>query len=237
MSFIIDILILSIIAFTVFKGARRGFVKSVMSLASLIIAFIIANIYSPAMSLWYYNKFILSSVTEKISSFISGFIPVGSDTLNMSKLFGEGTFVEMLERYGADNEKLQAAYGSVTDATTAKIEELSASIAQPVASTISDALAFASIFFGALIILWVVTIIINMVFKLPVLRTANKVLGIVFGVVCALLYSWIFAIVAVWAINALGAVEPEMFGPSVVDNSVLLKFFNANNPLRLMFFN
>ncbi|NLK39524.1 MAG: CvpA family protein [Clostridiales bacterium] len=236
MSFIFDIALIAIIAFTIFKGARRGFIKSVMSFVSLIVAIIVANTYSPSLSAWYYDKFIISSVSEKIRQFVSGFIPVGKETVDMSAVFGDQTFTEMIERYGGDLEQLKASYGSFTEATAAKIDELAVTVADPVARTISNVLGYASIFFGALIILWIVSAVVDLIFKLPVLRTANKLLGVLFGIVCALLYAWLFSIIAVFGINALSAIEPDIFGSAILDNSVLLKFFNENNLLRSIFF-
>lgn len=235
MSFIFDLALIAIVVLTILRSARRGFVKSVMNLVALVAAIVLANAYSPALARWYYDKCIITSVSEKIQAFVSGFIPSGRETADLSAVFADSTFLDIVERYGGDVESLQASYGSLTEASAAKIEELSVTIAQPVAETISRVLAYGTIFFGALVLLCVAGLVVDLIFKLPVLRTANKLLGIVFGVVCALLYAWLFAVAAAFAIEALGAIEPGFFGPSVYQNSVLLKFFNEINPLRGFF--
>ena len=61
MSIVLDIVLVVIAAVCIISGYRRGFFKTVMGLVSGIASLLAAYSFSPALSAWIYEKFMLNS--------------------------------------------------------------------------------------------------------------------------------------------------------------------------------
>ena len=69
--------------------------------------------------------------------------------------------------------------------------------------------------------------LIDLIFKLPVLNSTNKTLGLLFGVGEALVLAVLISSVSAAVITALGSVDPEVFGASVVERSYIMKVLSS----------
>ena len=78
---------------------------------------------------------------------------------------------------------------------------------------------------AALIALKLITFILDLICRLPVLATLNSLLGFVFGLANALIGAWVITNLAVGLTHALNAVKPDIFNQSVIDGSIIVKFF------------
>ena len=226
MSFLFDIIIIAIIAFTIYRGVSKGFVKSVMGLVSLLAAFFAAYYFSDALA-EIYNEHVFSGLfVDRVSEAISPVIQKTGEIFDLEKLFNDmpEVFSDLLARYGTDVEELKAAYGSFGDASAQTLENMTEAIAEPIARSISAAIAFLTVFVIALIVLAVLTWVIDLIFKLPILKSANKFLGFLLGCVCAFVYAYLFSELSVAVINAGIAFKPELFNENIINNSILLKY-------------
>ena len=88
--------------------------------------------------------------------------------------------------------------------------------------------AFLLIFFASVVVLRLLTWLLDMLFQLPVLKTANTMLGLLVGVVIALFWAWVLCPLSITFIRAMASISPELFNESVIDNSVILSFFADN---------
>lgn len=228
MNFLFDIIIIAIIAFSIYRGVSRGFIKSVMKLLSFGIAFFAAYTFTGDLAKVYNDQFFLSSYTDKVSNAIAPVLQKTGEMFDLKKLFTEmpDAFKDLLTRFGANVGELETSFGT-SSASAETVENLSGKIAEPIAGMISTALAFITIFVGSLIILAILTWIIDLIFKLPVLKKANKILGFILGLLLAFVYAFIFSKLAVKIIDVGVAVRPEVFNENIISNSLLLKFFSG----------
>ena len=90
------------------------------------------------------------------------------------------------------------------------------------------------IFIIAFVVLKVVTCVVDGAFKLPVLKTANTLLGFVFGLILAVLFIMIYSELCAALVSALGPISPKLFGQDVVDKTLLVKFFSEHSVLNLV---
>ena len=72
------------------------------------------------------------------------------------------------------------------------------------------------------------TWILDLIFQLPVLKTANTFFGLIFGILAAILLAWVLSAMSVTLVRAMASVAPEYFSESVIENSVVLRFFSNN---------
>lgn len=228
MNFLFDILIIGIIVVSVYLGVSRGFIKSVMRLLSFFIASFLAYTFNGELAKFYSDNFFSASFTEKVSETITPVVQKTGEAFNIQKLFADmpDAFKDILQRFGANIGDLESKFSS-SSASAKTVEDMSRAIAGPISDMLSKALAFVTIFVGALIILAILTFILDQIFKLPVLKKANKILGFVFGLIIAMVYAFIFSKVAVLIIKVGIAVKPELFNENIIGNSILLKFFSG----------
>ena len=117
--------------------------------------------------------------------------------------------------------------GGVTDGSMETVSDLADYIAQPVADLLSGAAAFLGLFLAAFIVLSLVTLLLDAVFHLPVLNSANRLFGLVFGVAAAALFAFLFSSAAASIITGLGSVDSKLFGAHVVESSIVMRFFSS----------
>ena len=141
------------------------------------------------------------------------------------------SFWKILDQYGADSQAVTELINSANDGSHAAVEQVAYAVSDPIAGTLANILVFIGLFLAAILVLRLITWAIGAVFTLPVLRGVDKTLGLVFGVVSALLFVWIFAMVAAAALDAIASVAPGTIDPKILDDSILLKFFSKYNPV------
>lgn len=195
MGTIIDILALVILAVSIYLGYKKGFIKSVMGLVSLIVSIVLAiNFYSyPAA---YLKKNIIEphfvdSTSDTFSALMNG----GTEVIPPEKIFEDepDALTETAKRFGIDVSAIKEYYDTVVKNITGAFnteeiaDELSKFVVESTVDTISNALGFAAVFFGSLLILTLLLMLINLIFKIPVLKLANKLAGAVLGAVKAVL--------------------------------------------------
>lgn len=227
MSIAIDIILVLFIVGGFISGRLKGFVVTVMNFVSFIVAAVGTYILYPIPADYMYSKLFLPQIT----SAIEGAVLSEGNGLSLSELFASkpNAFVEILNRYSTvvDVEKF---YNSGEGMTVTDICEFMAS---PIARTISNVLSFLLVFLVLLILLKLVTKLLDKICKLPVLRTANKLLGMALGTLMGLSLAWVIASVIAALIPDVSAAYPEVFSPTTIEDSVVLRWLCSFNPLRL----
>lgn len=233
MSIVLDIILIVIAAVCIISGYRRGLFKTVMGLVSGIASLLAAYSFSPALSAWICERFVLDSLSGGLCTTFASIAQTGADAANkvydLTKLLDSQQFVDVLTRYGADKDKVESLIDSIGVGGEDAVRRVSDAVAAPAAETISDIIAFIAVFAVALIALKIITHFIGVLFKLPVLNGIDKTLGIVFGCVAALFFVWVFAMAAAALVTALAGAYPSTFSESAIEKSFLLKFFAKYN--------
>lgn len=227
MSILFDGIILLVCLTTVILGVRRGFIHSVMSVCTLIAALFAAYAFTPTVSSYIEKTAMMENISESISDTIKSISVNDAGTYDLQTLFQEmvDPFRQIVDRYHADEEQLTEAMQPSDGAEEESVNALGDLIARPVVNTISGVLAFLGIFCASVILLKLLTWILDMIFQLPVLKTANTLMGLVFGLLGALIWAWLLSSLSVSFIRAMSSVAPEYFSDSVIEHSVILKFF------------
>lgn len=235
MSIIFDIILIVIAAAVICRGYRQGLLKSVMGLATNVVALIVAYAFSPYVSDWLFNNYFLSEISSGIKSTVASVFGGGGE-YDFMKMVNEMPEVlsQMLEKYRVSESSLAEFVPSVQDAGESGVSKISEFIATPAASVISNVLAFIAVFIAALIVLKIVSALIAFVFKAPVLKTVDKTAGLILGIVNAVLILWILSLALSLGIEAAGSLAPSWFGEKVIQNSFVLKFFSEFNPMRFI---
>ena len=214
------IVVLGILIINGLIGRKVGFVKIIFSLFSLIVTLILTVLISPTVNdMLVGNEKFYQSVVDKVETVISfeeektstneeiGYI----ETLPMPKSIKDA----LIENNNIDKYKSLA------------VNSFKEYVSNYLAGVVINALAFVLTFLVILIALWVISIGLNIISKLPILNQLNKTAGMVAGLVQGLLIVWVFFIViTIFSGSQAGHDALEM-----IETSEILKFIYNNNVL------
>lgn len=234
MSIALDLIILLLALSVIVSDTKKGFVKSFMGLISTAVSMLLAYAFTPWLSAVFRGKLVLADIASGISSTLKSLTASEDGTFNLEKLFSSQTYFEIAERYGAKTEALQELISGQTAADAAAVDSLSDLIAAPTATLISNASAFLVLFIGFLLLLRLLTWLMDLVFRLPVLQTANTAFGFVFGLLSAFLLVWGLSVASAYLITALGTVDEARFGKDIIEGTYVVRFFSQNNLLGVL---
>lgn len=214
MSWIIDLIIVAIIAIFTFLGYRRGLTGSILKILSFIIALIIAFILFKPVSNFVINN---TLIDEKIEESL---ISVVADEVNEQGKVEENTNLP------------QSMVDYINESVENATEDMKKTIVEQTARTIAIAIINAAValivFIVARILLIFVKAITNLITELPIIKQVDKLGGIIYGVVEALII--IFIILAI-----ISFISPliENTGLLITLNKSVVGSFMYNNNLLL----
>lgn len=231
---LLDVLVIAVMAGSIIYGYKNGFVKSLMSLVSGLVSVFVAYTFTPMLSAWLNSKYILGAISKGIAETFASAAKTTGDVAgeivyDLTKMFENPQISTIIERFGADAAALQDASGEAGAVGYEMIENLAVTVATPVASTVSTVLAFLILFIVASLILKVVALIIGAIFKLPVLKSMDKALGLVSGIACAVFLGWVLSLAIEVALSALVTVAPDIVTENTFNNTIIIKFFAENS--------
>ncbi len=194
MSFLLDFIIIAIIAITVYFAAKNGFVKTAISALSFVISIALTAAFaSPleqALMEAPFAETVETSVTDMVKDSIfdeeglQQFVNGESEGLNaLLSLAGveKSDFIDWYNSESANGE----------DVLTRAAEFIS----KPIVSLLAKLTAIVILYIGTQILLAIAAFFLNKLANLPVLRTANKGLGILLGCVLALFRVCLFCFI------------------------------------------
>ncbi len=220
---VIDIVIIAISLLIVFISRKRGAVKTVMSFVSGIASLLIAYVFTPSLSEWLQRNLFLDKLANSIMKTVASLAQSGKEAVyDVSKLMEDSRFLSVLERFGADPAETGKTIAAISDKSHGAVEKVSYAVAAPISKTVSDITAFAVIFILSLIVLKIVTLIISGVFELPVLRDIDKTVGTVFGVISAVFFILVFAMIINNTAEVLTTAAPSTFPENFPEKSLIL---------------
>lgn len=235
MSLFLDLILIAVFAVTVGAAYSNGFFKSIMNLASSVVAVLVAYTATPALSGVIYDKFLHNSLSDALASTIASMAKTGSDAAyDLTRLVDNSQFATIVEKYGANMNSITEFIETTADHNYDGVCMVARTVAQPVASTLSTVIAFAAVFFVTYAVLLVFTAVVGGFFRLPILRSMDKALGAVFGIVSAIVTVFVIAMLAEPCLGALSVVAPKIISPNLFENSILLKLFADYNLLSLI---
>ncbi len=232
MSLVLDGLILVCGVWCVISGIRQGFIRSVIGLLKGVVSLLAAVAYTPVIRDTIKENYIIRQIAEGIAQTMRSLaLNLDTQTYDLSKVAADlpEAYTAILNRYGIDIPSFTAKIADVSQADEAMIYAYSEQIADPCASLVASVVAFAAIFLGVYVVLSLAAWLFDLIFHLPVLSGANRFAGFLFGLVEAVFFAYVIAVVGGALMTALGPIDTGLFGSSVVDNTVICRFILENN--------
>ena len=230
MYFIFDIIAVLIFVLTVVSCRSKGFFKSFFGTLKVVLAIVISYVFMPTVAYFYRTAFVEKTITDTVASRINVLAQKTMDGFNLEKLFADmpSEFADILSRYGANRESLAERFGGLASAADSSVNELAVSITGDIVHTVSDILAFATLFIGSMIILSIVIWLLGFITKLPVISSVDKALGLVFGIISGVILVWVYCNLVTFGVDAISVVKPGILGSNVIDNTYIVKYISDN---------
>lgn len=181
----IDILIIGVIVICMIWGACRGLIQSIFSIITIILSFVVAKVFTGPLSLWLVNN---TKIEDTIHTFlrVNEVVPtslsneVSNGTANVAGWFQSLNLGDIPNKIIRFFENLWTS-GSQTISNTGDyaIDALT--------SSIISFISFVGLLILAYIIISLIMEILNIVTKLPVIRTFNRLGGAAFGFIKGLM--------------------------------------------------
>lgn len=225
MNIAIDLIIVLIMAATIITAVKRGFIVSLFSLVSLIVAFVVALAFCEPLGEYFNDAFVYSYVEPHVADLIDseGIEKIESDAVGAMLDNLPEEIHKAIDVLNIDVEKL---IGDIVIAP----ENIAEILAVKISGLVSKALAFIVLFLAALIILKVVCFVLNALSKLPVLKGINKTFGLLFGIAEAVALGMVIAKAALVICTLIGTAEGDTELLNTIDKTVIARIMLAICP-------
>ncbi len=205
------------------RGLKVGFIRTVFSLVSMILAVILTIWISPVMKDFLKsNEKFYDGLTHRIEKML----PFSTEEVvekEQEGLIDEMKLPKTLKQSLKENNTLE------------KQKELAANsfqeyISRYLAEIIINALSFILTFIIISVLLWVICMALHIISKLPLIHSVNKTAGLLAGCIQGLFEVWLFFILlTVFGSTSFGQKIMEMIGESellsfIYNNNILLRF-------------
>lgn len=199
---ILNILLILFILFGAFNGYRKGLTTILVSLIGLIIAIVLAFMFKGNVANIIIEKTQVDKAMEQVIS--DGIKNTASNTVDVPKI--DNTFYNsIIKNIGVSQ--------SVDDT------------AKKVSRFLIETASFVIIFFIVVSCSFIIQMMLNLVFDLPVLSSINNIGGLAAG--------GAMAIIKIWIILALAAIVMPMYPNinNIIEYSSVARFLNDTNIL------
>ena len=231
MDFIVDAIIIAIIAVVIVRSSKKGFVSSLVDAFAMIIATIVSYMFTPEVSQFIYDSFIKNSVSkgfEKVLDDMNTNTAVADKVDAMIASLPESA-VNLADSLGIINLNSIGAgihmSGVIDD--NQLITTVLNDFAYNVMITITKIVVFFILFVVATLVLRMVSNFLENINKIPLIGKLNSTLGGVLGVAKALIIILVVCTVMYFIVSSSDNVD--LVG--AISDSKIYNFVTENNPL------
>lgn len=226
MSIILDIAIVLIIALTVYFAYKNGFVKTAVSAVSFVLAIVVTAMFASPVAEFLKQTAVAEAVEQATEAAISDAL---YETSHGVKGLLEGKseeFNKLLAVTGQNVHELSDWFDSNASRSEKGESLLAARIAEPITDAVARVIAVVLLFIGTQIAVVIIARALDVVAKLPILRFANKWLGVALGVVLAFFRVTLFCFAMSVLIKSSAFLESDFLAGLNPDNTLIYKFFS-----------
>lgn len=258
MNIILDLLVVGIFAGSIIVGFSRGFIRSVMGLLSGILALVLAFVFTPMLAGVVDEHIVHPALSGFVEDRLVSVSPSESPDDGIEEMIDEkpSAFRELLDSFGISVSELENALfgGDKTAETGAATDEAVTGDEAPVtgektekgvvgsllqnaadvissklSGIISSILAFIVVYIVALILLRIITFLLEGLLSVGPLKTSDKILGALFGLVTGAVSCVAICTVVANLLPYLANSDNAFFANITSEKTMLFKYFSDIN--------
>lgn len=219
---ILTIVVIAVILFFGVIGHSKGFIRMLLSIASLAITLYVAIIISPKISVALQNSSLYDSVYESSFEYVESKMPIDASN-NVSSVVEGLSLPELLKDY-----VIEKSEGIVTTQAAVVTE----AIAKQLTEIIFNVIVFLVTFIAAMVIVKLICAAVNIVSYLPIIHGINQTAGLIVGLIEGLVIVWVFFIVIGLAGNSEFATTIYI---QINESTILQYIYNHNFIMNALF--
>ncbi len=233
MNAILDIIIVVIAVLTVYFAVKNGFVKTLLSASSFLLAVIITVLLLSPVKTAFMKTTAAADLRERVESSIDQIL-VNNGIEDVEALIDSESkhsdIALLLDKVGINEDELSLQFDQwKTEAGADLRERLIDYIAEPVVNAFVTVSAVALLFFGSIILLKIAAYVLDKLFKLPILKTANKLFGLLLGIILAIVRIYLFCLMIKLLLPYGQALGVSMISSINPEGTLLFRlFYNLN---------
>ncbi len=235
---ILDLCIAAIAGITILVAYKRGFVKTFISAVSSILAMIVVMLFTAPVANILAETPLADSVRDKTAVFIDELVE-NSEAADAFELVQDktGELYVVLESTGVDlGEFSDWMEESISQSEETFRENLVEYVSGPMSTLVMRAVAMLALYLGSLILLKIAASLLSGVIEhLPFLKQANHALGMLLGVVMAVVYVFVFCAIVGILINTSSLTGLTALEQIVPEETYLYRWFDAIQILGYLF--
>ncbi len=224
---IVDIIIIVFILINLFLGWRKGLVLSIFNFFGIIVAFIVAKKYFTIFGEFLINNvYWVSELKNNIALRIND--SFSSNTEIVSNI-NNGTILNKLDLPEYLNNGINQI---LLNLDITKIDDVNVKMADVIVKVIINFLSFILLFILLILAIKIIGIILNTIFKLPILKGINQFGGLIVGFIISNIFIFVFMALIV-LLNPMNL----DFGLKEIINQSRIGMFYYNNNLLFVLIN
>lgn len=215
MGVIVDIIVIAIIALSVFFGYRKGLIALAIQLCAVIIALVATLVlYKPISALIIDN----TSLDENIQNAI----------IEKAQNNNENNSQENTTQNTTQNNEL-ANRDNIDGTEESNIINIMPEVAKQISINIINIGVMLILYFGIKIALHFVTALANIVAKIPIIKQLNKLGGVIYGLLRGILLIYVVLLL----ISFAGQINPENTLHKQINESFITKEMYEHNIINI----
>ena len=237
MKYFLDISLLLLIVLTIVICWKRGLIRSLFGVAKNLIAIIVTYALGPTVSGWISEYLLTEKVTEYVRGRLLAMFEAGAETFDLTHILDNiPAWVQtFFQKSGIDPEALVGKLGDATNADLSMLDSLASRLAAPITKMLSDFLGYTLLFLVSLLVLTILAFLLGKISELPGIRSIDHALGLVLGILCAILYASAYTLLLFAVLSMIEGVRPDFAFHEAYEQTILFRRIYGINLFRLMF--
>ena len=220
MSYVLDLVVLAIVAVFALLSAKKGFVRTIIEIVGFVVVILLANNVSPMISDYTYDKFVEPAIISSVENMQVGDSVTDFSLDNMPPFIGTilGENFDIASFQNTINENINNGIKSA-------VTSASQTVVKPVVTGIFDLIFMLIITVVLLFVVNFLAKVINKLFSFSLVGKANKILGAILGIIKGVVVSSIFSTI----ISLIVPLTKEgflIFTQANIDSSLIFKLLS-----------
>lgn len=224
MNWLFAVVVVILLGFA-YKGHKRGFIRTILSICAIVVALVMTVIISPIVSQTLCNnEQLVSNIAKEVGGALQIEERLSSGSENQEAIIDSLPLPKTI-RTQLQNNNTQNNYQTIL------AQNLSDYICRYIAIMVLNAISFVLVFIIIRIILRILIQAFDIVSKLPIINDVNELAGMLLGLLEGIILLWVGCIIlTMFSGSALGQ---EMY-QCINENSILAFIYNNNLIMKLL---
>lgn len=205
-------------------GLKRGMLRMAFSLVSVIVVLLLVNLLTPPVKQLLKMTPIYTEVQSSIEKYIKDNVETATENVTQTGVSAQKKIIDNLPlpqevKNSLNENNTEESYAAL------KVDSFAGYIAESLADMIISAITFVLLFVVLTLLIRILVHILDIVAKLPVIKTFNSIGGAIIGLFESIIIIWILCIV----VTAFSATDwGQSICKAIADNGLLSLIYDNN---------